>query len=78
MIRNYNFINIIKKRCLVLHSKTCFQAMFYDTFHAYKMSEVGEAESPRTAAEAKIEMGLNKKQKAPVLLQRLRKRKMRG
>ena len=89
--------------CLVLHSNACCQTKFYDTFHAYKTSEVGEAsildprqkmsprpkeeggdgaereeESPRTATEDKMEMGLNKKQKAPVLLQRLRKRKRRG
>ena len=47
--------------------------MFYDTFQAYKTSEVDEASIPdprqEAAAEAKKDkkgvMGLNKKQKAP-------------
>ena len=43
MLKNCNFINITKK---VLHSNACYQAMFYNTFRAYKMAEVDEASIP--------------------------------
>ena len=61
---------------MVVHSNGCCQAMFYDTFLAYKTFEVGEAGSEmKDAAEAKMKkvvMGLNKKQKASELPPRLR------
>ena len=37
-----------------------------------------EVESPRVTTEAKMEMGLNEKQKTSILPQRPKRRKMRG